>query len=67
MAYLKFGRGNFGVGPYVRAAEFTTQSPDALNSWTTQSDLIADGWVEQIDTPVESWTIYKQVLDANDN
>lgn len=61
MSYLKFGLGKFGVGPYVRGSEFSSQ-PDSLSEiWVKQPDSITESWTKQTDPNVETWTIYKQV------
>lgn len=61
MSYLRFGLGKFGIGPYVRVLEFSSQ-PDSLSEiWVKQPDTVAESWTKQTDPNVETWTIYKQV------
>jgi hypothetical protein len=56
MSYLKFGLGKFGVGPYVRGSEFSSQPDSSLGTWAKQTDLTAESWTAGTDATVESWT-----------
>jgi hypothetical protein len=61
MSYLRFGLGKFGIGPYVRGSEFSSQPDSSLGTWAKQPDSITESWTKQTDPNVETWTIYKQV------
>ena len=56
MSFLRFGLGNFGIGPFVRGATYANQPEGALGDWDKQTDLTAESWTAGTDATVESWT-----------
>ncbi len=53
MALTRYGTKRYGIGPYVKEAEFVDQSVNE-SDWTKQDDD-SGLWIKQEDDSIETW------------